>query len=274
MKMMNTFFFRKLRQLVRKTVFVKLFENDTQKNINKLKLLPRFVEGKVILFDKEIHYPDAASVISTYNEIFVEEVYKFRSENSNPLIIDLGANIGLSIMYFKQIFPDAEIIALEADPKVFLYLEKNISVFNWNGVTIINKAAHNKDTTLKFFSEGADGGRVSENGEVTVDAIDIQKIFPENRVVELLKIDIEGAEVSVLERCAEKLEMVKKIFIEYHSSVDIVPQQLSKILTILESIGFRYNIQHVYDTHTPFIKKDTNSNGFDLQLEIFAWRNK
>ena len=186
----------------------------------------------------------------------------------------MGANIGLSIIYFKQLYPTAEIVALEADPRIFDYLQKNIATFNYEGITLLNKAAFNCNTTLHFFSEGADGGRVDNTakGNVLVDAVDVREIVPHNRTVDLLKIDIEGAEVIVLERCAAKLEFVKKIFIEYHSRCDVVPQELSKIVTILEQNGFRYDVQHVHTINTPFIRPDSYENGFDLQLEIFAWK--
>ncbi len=64
------------------------------------------------------------------NEIFVEEVYRFQSDTNTPLIIDCGSNIGLSIIYFKRLFPEAKIIGFEPDNEIFKILENNINQFN------------------------------------------------------------------------------------------------------------------------------------------------
>src|SRR5690348_5460731 len=74
--------------------------------------------------------------ISTFNnyfwfyhsveEIFVDEVYKCNFNSAEPYIIDCGANIGLSVIYFKQKYPNAKIIAFEPDKFQFDNLLQNI----------------------------------------------------------------------------------------------------------------------------------------------------
>lgn len=269
-----------LKQLIKQItppLFLNLFKKNRDTNskaISKLNSIPRFKEGEMKLFEKTIYFPDSKSVISTYNGIFENEVYKFDSLTKHPLIIDLGANIGLSVLYFKQLYPNAKIIALEADPNIFKFLEKNISSFQLKEVTLINKAAYHFNTVLHFLAEGADGGKIAEGsiGTIEVEAIDVYTLFPENTIIDFLKIDIEGAEVRVLERFGEKLKFVKKVFIEYHSETKIFPQELSKIFSILENYGFRYHVQHLYNKQTPFLNFKETDNSFDLQLEIFAWK--
>jgi len=87
--------------------------------------------------------------------------------------------------------------------------------------------------------------------------------------VDFLKIDIEGAELDVISG-STKLNRVKKMFIEYHSFID-TPQQLSRLLAILEGNGFRYYIDKVYSPETPYLLI-TSNQGMDLQLRIFATR--
>ena len=62
-----------------------------------------------------------------------------------------------------------------------------------------------------------------------------------NRPVDLLKMNIEGAEGEVFEEIEDKLHFVKEIIFEYHA-FDNLPQNLGKILIILERNSFRYLI--------------------------------
>jgi len=241
--------------------------------IYNLQKFPRYKEGTIKLLNNCLAFPDAASVISTFSELFIHESYKFISSKENPLIIDMGANIGLSVIYFKTLYPKSELIAIEADPLIFDYLRRNINSFRLNNIEIINKAVYNSNTNLYFNSDGADGGKISntQNGNIIIETIDVLDILPKNKEIDFLKMDIEGAELIVLERCKEILENVKKIFIEYHSAADY-PQELSKILKLLESKGFRYDIQSINHRKAPFLRPSNYLNGFDLQLEIYAWK--
>ena len=55
-----------------------------------------------------LHYIRPYEVLKTYKEIFVEEIYKFETTKSHPVILDCGANIGISTIYFKTIYPNVE----------------------------------------------------------------------------------------------------------------------------------------------------------------------
>src|SRR6478672_5618518 len=98
----------------------KIFHNPYQTvNIGPLRKIyyTHLNPGKVrshILFGKEFFFINPSELMHGLNEIFIEEVYK-QSLPPNPYIIDCGANIGLSVIYLKQMFPDARIIAFEPD---------------------------------------------------------------------------------------------------------------------------------------------------------------
>jgi FkbM family methyltransferase len=252
-----------------------LAKNSNSRALHQLNSYPRFTDGKISLSGNEIYFQDSASLISTYSEIFEDEVFKFNSQNDEPFIIDLGANIGLSVIYFKRIYPKARIIAVEADTAIFRYLEKNINNLDLKDVRLINKAVYDSNTVVPFYSEGADGGRIEASSKRTTEitTIDILEIIPDNIKVDMLKIDIEGSEAKVLSRCQDRLDLVENIFIEYHSAECKNPQELSGILKVLENNNFRYTIQHVYPVRSPFINNEKSLNGFDLQLEIFAQKN-
>src|SRR5688572_3562695 len=55
--------------------------------------------------DLQIRYKRPYELLHTYKELFEDEIYRFTAAHSSPLIIDCGANIGLSILYFKQLYP-------------------------------------------------------------------------------------------------------------------------------------------------------------------------
>ena len=170
--------------------------------IEKLRIqnLPRFTETEIDFLNKKIHIVDIASFNFIRKEIFDQQIYKFKADTEVPYIIDCGANIGLSIIYFKQLYPDAEIVGFEPDDKVFKALQHNMEAFNFSNVELIKKACWNEETTLKFYSEGADGGRVAKEFDtdqiIEVETIRLRKFL--DRKVDFLKIDIEGAEVQVL----------------------------------------------------------------------------
>ena len=51
-----------------------------------------------------------------YREVFAEREYWFATDNPRPVILDCGSNIGMAILFFKSLYPDAEIVAFEPAP--------------------------------------------------------------------------------------------------------------------------------------------------------------
>ncbi len=216
-------------------------------------------------------YNDIEVLSGMYNEIMYKEHYKFESPEKNPLIIDCGANIGMSVLYFHKTIPGARIIAIEADPDTFAILKKNCER-NLIHATLINNAVWSSDDeTLRFGREGADAGSLHSNvNTVNVKTIRLKRLIAESGRIALLKLDIEGAEIEVLEDCRDQLNMVDKLFVEYHSFPE-QPQQLNLLLTILSENGFRYLILPARKMYVPFINTFQQER-MDLQLNVFAFR--
>ena len=61
------------------------------------------------LLGKMIELTDPFWYLHCYREIFGDQVYRFIANRQDPLIIDCGANIGMSVIYFKYLYPDARI---------------------------------------------------------------------------------------------------------------------------------------------------------------------
>ena len=238
---------------------------------SKLKHKKRYSECKIRLDKWNLFIPDAPSFLSSYKEILLDEIYKFHSSNHNPKILDIGANIGLSVLFFQKLYPEAEIVAFEADPKIFIYLKNNVHGNGYKDVKLINKAVWYENTTLSFASDGADGGRISnkKDNEVKVEAVDIAELLQKHQF-NFIKMDIEGAEEFVVPRCKGLLNSVQNLFIEYHSKVDH-KQNLNEILNILSKEGFRVYLHNPWDKPTPFLGLKPYA-GFDFQINIFAWK--
>jgi len=216
-----------------------------------------------------IDVPDIPSFIWQFKEIFVEEIYKFTSDTQKPIIFDCGANIGLSCLYFKQIYPSAQIKAFEADPSIANVLKSNLFRNGISDVDIIEKAVWIDYNGVEFGCEGGDGGSVYlTNNRIKVGSVRLKDFLEKEWKVDFLKIDIEGAEYAVLMDCGGRLNNVENLFIEYHSwSKD--RQKLSDILRLLERNRFRYFIDTVVPRKAPFINHGRHQK-MDLQLNIYA----
>jgi len=258
---------------------MKLFSKNIQRNVLSefekqwqiLNNMPRYIKSSTNILGKNIDFVDACTFIGGYNEIFRDEIYKFTCTNETPKIIDCGANIGLSIIYFKKLFPLSEIIGIEADPNIFSVLKSNISSFSLQNIELINKAVWINNDEIQFSLEGGYSGRIalhSEENKVKIHSVRLKDFL--NSHIDFLKIDIEGAENDVIFDCAENLGNIDKLFLEYHSHIDD-KQRLGDILNLLTQNNFKYQITNAFSSLHPFIEIETMV-GMDLQVNIFAYK--
>lgn len=233
----------------------------------------RYKPTKLKFLNYEIQAADCLSFIWQFEEIFVENSYEFKADTETPLIIDCGSNIGVTVIYFKRIYPESKILAFEADPKIAEILVENIKANKINNVEVFNKAVWKNDGTLEIVPEGADAASIYGKGKkIQVESLRLKNILKANKEIDFLKVDIEGAETEVIKDCNEELQKVKNIFIEYHSYFEF-NQGLDEILSILTNNGFRYFIKPIADRSKPFIQKmNKNNPQIDLQLNIFAYK--
>lgn len=239
----------------------------------RLAFVPRFTERRARVHGWDLTIPDAASFRSSYQEIFVNRIYEFKWPGGEPRILDLGANIGLSVLYFKRLYPRAHITALEADPAIYRHAVHNVHGNGFRDVELINKAAWHENSLLRFHPEGGDGGRVAAEDDaqfIEVEAMDVRELLEAGHF-DFLKIDIEGAEHTVLPAAAPCLSGIKYVFLEYHSKPG-QPQRLGALLGLLADHGFRVEVQSLRNAARPF-NGPCVRDGFDMQLNIFARRD-
>jgi FkbM family methyltransferase len=184
-----------------------------------------------------------------FSEIFIEECYFFKTNNNTPFIIDCGGNIGIATLYFKKLYPSAEIIVFEPEPHSFALLQQNIMTNNLTHIKAINRALSDKKGNCFFNDQykGSTGahlifkqGVVADSKTIPV-AADVLSAYI-TKPVDLLKLDVEGAEGFVLKELAStgKLSYIKKMIIEFHPHC---PMPLGKFLAILENHGFDYRLR-------------------------------
>lgn len=236
-----------------------------------------YVNKDVEFLGKKIKFTNPFWFLHSLDEIFVEKVYQFIPDSEPHKIIDAGANIGLSAIFLKNIFPKAQITALEPDPQIFALLQENIRSFGYEkDVHLLNAAAWINDETLEFAAEGSVGGQVMEQNESHAATIKVKSVRLRELIdseIFFLKIDIEGAEYKVLKDIKDQLFLIKNLFIEFHVR-NHEENQLDEILKWVRDAGFRYYIKEAWNNMDfPFTKKLNNNSGFQMQLNIFCYRN-
>lgn len=163
-----------------------------------------------------------------FNQIFVREDYQHQMlPEYADVIIDAGANVGYSVLFFKAKYPNSKIIALEPDPRNYEMLRKNCG--HLADVVLMNAALWNRETKLELQFESAAGQRLGSwgvrtvetisNTEQTTEAYDIPTIMKIHSIqkIDICKIDIEGAEKDVFEFGVEEwVDDVNLFILETH----------------------------------------------------------
>jgi FkbM family methyltransferase len=205
--------------------------------------------GKIILEGCYISYIDTLSLYMEYKDIFYNKIYHFESHSLNPYIIDGGGYVGMSTLYFKSIYPEAEIVCFEPDANIFKTLKTNVEDNNLTNIKLVQAGLAANSGTISFLPDGLDGGKITnQEGKVTIQTVCLSDYL--DRPVDFLKLNIEGQELPVLleAESSGKLHNVKELVLEYHGWAG-EEQRLGKILDLLDRNSFRYLI-HDFDAET------------------------
>ena len=232
-----------------------------------------FQTTKTEFLGKPFWFSNADGFFHSYEEIFRSRVYDFATSTVTPRIIDAGANIGMSILFFKRLFPNSKIIAFEPDPDIYALLVKNIQAHGYNDVDLNEAAVWINDDELTFYCEGSLSGSTVDFGNSgktkKVKAIRLKTLLAEFTSVDFLKMDIEGAEAEVLLDIESELHCVQNLFFEYHSTPG-KQQVLGELLSAVTRAGFRYIINGTHGPSLPFRQK--SQGPYDNQMNISCFR--
>ena len=207
---------------------------------------PRFTPGRIRLMDYDLRYADLLTLCPQWDDIFVKGTLSFTSTSPAPRILDCGANVGLASLYFRRLYPEARITAFEADPALFALLDANLQANGAGAVDARHAAVWTSAGTVTFHCEGGDSGMIGAlpgaiGGRATdVPSVRLRDVLDEGPI-DLLKLDIEGAEDLVLADCEPALRQVKALVMDLHE-FDPAARQAPRVLELLSRAGFSYSV--------------------------------
>lgn len=207
-----------------------------------------------------IQFPFYGTFIRLFEDIFIQQSYFLYTLKKRPFIIDCGSNIGMTILFFKKLFPLSRIIGFEPDKNNFLILSKNIKKNNLKNVKLFNTAVSNKEDIIDFFSV-RDTKSFTINTQINnfhrKDIVNIKNSVKSvvlsnyiSKKVDFLKLDIEGAEYLVMNEISSKnkLKYVDQIAMEFHHNIHSEEDNLPNMLLLLKKNGFVYQLSSLFST--------------------------
>lgn len=238
-------------------------------------VLPRYQAGQMEWQGWKIDYVDALALISSLDILVLKGWNNFTSSRPDPVILDCGANIGISVLNYKRHFPQAKITAFEPDPQFIPYLKKNLEQNHAADVQIVEAAVWKEEGTTTFLCEGADGSKIITEASpsartVTVRTIELAKYITGE--IDLIKVDIEGAEYDVLPSISSKLHLVKNMIVEchlYHRDL----HGFARLLDTLTFAGFKVSLNSFGRWCDLVQRPETPSNEFNQYMLVCAWKD-
>lgn len=229
--------------------------------------------SEVEIFNQSIRFIRFEDFMRVLEEVFGKRIYAFKTESKRPLILDLGANIGMSILFFKRIWPESRILAFEPDPRTFEVLQHNVKTNAWKNVELHNFALSGQEGETYFYTDPTGnfslessvyGSRVPGAVKHRVKTAPLSRFL--GQTVDFVKMDIEGSEGEVLQELASSgsLSRIKAMAIEYHHHLVPEEDKLAAFLKILEGDEFGYKV------FSPFEHPDAGKHFQDIL--IHAWK--
>jgi FkbM family methyltransferase len=228
--------------------------------------------------DLRVHASSAIEARFLYEEIFTEGCYDDIELPEKPFVVDVGANIGMFLLWVKRTCPDAEVLAFEPMPASVALARRNIDLHRMDGVTLhqvalgaeaergvtftyypmipgnstrypeikeVQKATMARTLAVKVVE------RMHRGTEVAVDVERLSTFLDAGRTVDLLKLDVEGAEPDVLRGIDEgHWPLIRQIVME----VQDLDGRLDTVTGILESHGLTVTVRVA-----PLIEEDNRA---------------
>lgn len=168
-----------------------------------------------------------SSDVAVCHQVFIEKEYDFQADKIPLSIVDAGANIGLASIYFANKYPSATIIAIEPELLNYQLLQQNSSYYS--NIKAVNAALWNANGEIRLVDPGrGKWGYITKligsedcserKSMQAVRAVTIDSVIESYDLIEvdILKIDIEGAEKEVFNHSLPWIDKINFIIIEVH----------------------------------------------------------
>lgn len=196
-----------------------------------------------------------------YEEIFSEGCYDDLDLPARPFVVDVGANIGMFVVFVKRMRPAAEVLAFEPAPQSAELLRRNIELHGLDNVTVRPVAlggVAESDVPFTYYpmipgnstrypemkelqkanmsrTMGAKVvARMHHGQQISIAVERLSASLRADRPIDLLKLDVEGSEVDVLQGVdAEHWRLVRQVVME----VQDLGNRLASVCQILRGQG-------------------------------------
>lgn len=243
--------------------------------VTKFGYAPVQEPGRIEILGWDLEYVCGPALANFIDQLLVRRLDDFIPDNDQPLILDCGANIGFSVLNYKRQFPHARIIAFEPDPQFAPILRRNLECNGAADVQVVEAAVWVKNGETRWLCEGIDGSKIITEGQEAPGTIIVQTVDLADYLsaeVDLLKIDIEGAEYEVVIHLADKLHRVKNMCIECHLDQQSNIGLFSKMLDTLVAAGFNVGINSFGPWRDLIRQTEILPDHWGQYLIVAAWR--
>jgi FkbM family methyltransferase len=188
--------------------------------------------------------------VHVFTQVFRAEQYAIATKRQPKLIFDCGAHIGCATVYFAHRYPDAQIVAIEANHANYELLTKNTS--SYPNVRCVHGAIWPRHEFVRILNPQADtwAFQVAAGGDVQ--GFTINELLSEHGSarLDILKLDIEGAERDVCSAADARLWMdhTDVIMAELHDH--LVPGCSRALYKLLEPYEWGQAVDHEIVTIT------------------------
>jgi FkbM family methyltransferase len=184
----------------------------------------RLIEFRLKPIGRDILVRPSSSDLSCVEEVFLHRGYDIPFSLRPRVIIDAGANIGMTSLYFGARFPEARILAIEPDQSNFELLRRNCA--GLENVTCIRAGLWPTSTPLSLIDPEAEKWALAVKPANDDDAsmpkipsVTIPELMERHDIdrIDILKLDIEGAEQELFASETDRwIDRVDTIAIELH----------------------------------------------------------
>ena len=232
---------RRVERLLVNTGIIGPVRVEVEPGVNLLLDPTDFIARSLLLSDRTRWEPDVWNAIGS-------------GLQPGAVFIDVGANIGYDSLKAARLVGGAgRVVACEPNPPVLALLQQNVAASQAANVTVLPVACADRETTLAFFdaTDGGNSGRSSMSADnagpggraITVQARRLDDIVADLGLTRLdvLKIDVEGAELVVLRGSEATLRRFQPKLV-----LEVIPRLLASMGSSPDELE-RWLGEHGYD---------------------------